>query len=103
MRLSGSGFTGNGCVGQVASPGTSLCGTGRSSIPKIGSPVTRSKMKSSDILVITATAGTVRPFRRTSMSVGAAGMSQSQMSWCTSCWNHFNCPVFASSATTELP
>ena len=45
LRASGAGFTGNGCVGQVFSPGTALCGTGRSSMPKIGSPVTRSKMK----------------------------------------------------------
>ena len=32
LRASGAGFTGNGCVGHVASPGTVLCGTGRSSI-----------------------------------------------------------------------
>ena len=30
-RASGGGFTGNGCVGHVASPGISLCGTGPSS------------------------------------------------------------------------
>ena len=40
-RASGGGFTGNGCVGDVASPGTSLDGTGRSSTPKMGSPVRR--------------------------------------------------------------
>ena len=56
MRPSGAGFTGNGCVGHDDSPGTLLFGTGRSSRPKIGSPVTRSKMKSSDIFVTTATA-----------------------------------------------
>src|SRR3954465_5071810 len=36
---SGGGLTGKGCVGDVHSPGTVVCGTGRSSIPKIGSPV----------------------------------------------------------------
>src|SRR6187549_3114026 len=35
------GLVGNGCVGHECSPGTSLCGTGRSSIGQIGSPVTR--------------------------------------------------------------
>src|SRR6185295_19785406 len=30
LRASGAGFTGNGCVGDDFSPGTSLCGTGRS-------------------------------------------------------------------------
>src|SRR5580698_1000826 len=30
---SGGGFTGNGCVGEVTSPGTAVWGTGRSSIP----------------------------------------------------------------------
>ena len=33
------GFTGNGCVGEYHSPGTSPFGTGRSSTPKIGFPV----------------------------------------------------------------
>ena len=39
----GGGLVGNGCVGQPCSPGTSLAGTGRSSIGQIGSPVTRLK------------------------------------------------------------
>src|SRR5437016_4788093 len=30
---SGGGFTGNGCIFEVTSPGTEVCGTGRSSIP----------------------------------------------------------------------
>jgi hypothetical protein len=75
LRARGAGFTGKGCVGHVDSPGTVLCGTGRSSTPKIGSPVTRSKMKTSAIFVTTATAGIVRPSRFTSTSVGAAGTS----------------------------
>ncbi len=35
-------MVGNGCVGQLFSPGIPLIGTGRSSIGQIGSPVTRS-------------------------------------------------------------
>ena len=46
------GLSGNGCVGHVASPGTSLCGTGRSSTPNSGSPVSRLKMKSRLIFVV---------------------------------------------------
>ena len=41
-RSYGGGFVGNGCVGDVHSPGTSDAGTGRSSIGQSGSPVTRS-------------------------------------------------------------
>ncbi len=33
--------TGNGCVGDAASPGTSLFGTGRSSTGNTGTPVSR--------------------------------------------------------------
>ena len=40
----GGGFTENGCVGNAASPGTSLFATGRSSTPKIGFPVSRLRM-----------------------------------------------------------
>ena len=64
LRASGGGFSGNGCVGEVFSPGTVLCGTGRSSMPNIGSPVTRSKMNSRPILLICATAGIVLPSSR---------------------------------------
>ena len=42
---SGRGRTGKGCVGDAISPATSLFGTGRSSTPKIGSPVSRLRMK----------------------------------------------------------
>jgi hypothetical protein len=42
-RSNAGGLVGNGCVAAVRSPGTSLCGTGRSTIGQIGSPVTRSK------------------------------------------------------------
>ena len=40
--LNGGTTVGNGCVGQLFSPGMPLIGTGRSSIGQIGSPVTRS-------------------------------------------------------------
>ena len=41
MMLEGGGFSGNGCVGHAASPGASNRGTGRSSMPNSGSPVSR--------------------------------------------------------------
>jgi hypothetical protein len=41
-RLSGPGRTGNGCVGEYHSVGTSPFGTGRSSTGISGLPVTRS-------------------------------------------------------------
>src|SRR5580693_8526149 len=40
-RAKGGGLVGKGCVGQDSSPGTSDCGTLRSSIGQRGSPVTR--------------------------------------------------------------
>ena len=42
-------------------------------MPKIGSPVSRLKMNSSAIFVCCATAGIVRPPRRTSMRIGRRG------------------------------
>src|SRR5438094_5623204 len=42
-RASGGGLTGNGCVGDETSPDTIDCGTGRSSTPKTGLPVSRSR------------------------------------------------------------
>src|SRR5262245_41807248 len=41
-RANGGGIVGIGCVGDVTSPGTSVCGTDFSSIGQIGLPVTRS-------------------------------------------------------------
>ena len=41
-RANGGGFEGMGCVGDETSPGTSLFGTGRSSIGHSGFPVRRS-------------------------------------------------------------
>src|ERR1039458_517463 len=72
---SGGGFTGNGCVFEVTSPGTDVWGTGRSSIPYTGSPVTRSNTNNKAILVISATAGMTRPPRRISNSAGGAARS----------------------------
>ena len=54
---------------------TSLCGTGRSSMPQTGSPLVRSSTNSKPILVICATAGIVLPSFTTSTSVGAAPRS----------------------------
>ena len=42
LREYAGGFVGNGRVGDVFSPGTSDCGTGRSSIGQTGTPVVRS-------------------------------------------------------------
>src|SRR5439155_17683484 len=50
------GLVGNGCVGDVFSPGTVDCSTGRSSIGHTGWPVTRSKTYSQPILCGNATA-----------------------------------------------
>ena len=41
-RVKGGGFVGKGCVSAARSPFTPPCGTRRSSIGKIGSPVSRS-------------------------------------------------------------
>src|SRR3954454_12794598 len=75
LRASGGGFNGNGCVGQLFSPGTSLAGTGLSSAPKIGMPVILFKIKRSPILVVSATAGMVWPFRIRVSNVGGAATS----------------------------
>ena len=54
----GGGVVGNGCVGHACSPGTSLAGTGRSSIGQIGSPVTRSNTYRNPVLLACATTST---------------------------------------------
>src|SRR3954466_14403254 len=56
-RARGGGFIGKGCVGQDSSPGTWLFRTGRSSPPHTGLPVSRSRIKSKPIFVISAIAG----------------------------------------------
>ena len=62
--VNAGGLVGNGCVGEVSSPGTSLCGTGRSSIGQTGSPVTRSKTKAKPCLVSCTTASIFLPLDR---------------------------------------
>src|SRR5665213_245569 len=75
LRASGGGFTGMGCVGELCSSGTSLFGTGRSSTPNTGLPVTRSRMYMYPDLVVCARIGTFLPFTVTSISSGAGGRS----------------------------
>ena len=48
---SGGGQLGKGWVGDVYSPGTVVWGTGRSTTGKIGSPVSRCRMKRFPIFV----------------------------------------------------
>src|SRR6185503_2279911 len=55
-RANAGGFVGNGCVGEENSPGTSDCGTLRSSMGQSGSPVLRLKTKRKPCLVACATA-----------------------------------------------
>src|SRR5262249_11321060 len=75
------GLVGNGCVGDVFSPGTSDCGTGRSSIGQTGSPVTRSKTYVKPCFVTWATVLIDLPATVTSRRTGAEAVSKSQMSW----------------------
>ena len=80
-REMGGGFVGKGCVGQASSPGTSLFGTGRSSMGHNGSPVTRLNTKSSPDFEGTATISTILPLCRTVTSFGSVHRSRSQRSW----------------------
>jgi len=73
-----------GWVGDVFSPGTSDCGTGRSGIGQIGTPVTRSSTYAHACFVSCATTLRGFPSTTTSARIGAAGMSKFQMGWCTS-------------------
>src|ERR1019366_6292764 len=61
---SGLGRIGNGCVEEVFSRGTSLAGAGRSSTPKIGSPVSRFSRNRFPVFDPTAIAGISLPSRR---------------------------------------
>ena len=80
-RSNAGGLVTNGCVGLVFSPGTSDCGTGRSSIGQIGCPVTRSNMYTQACLVGCAIALIGLPLTVMSTRIGAHGMSMSQMPW----------------------
>jgi hypothetical protein len=77
LRVMGSGLTGNGWVGHAASPSASVGGTGRSSMPKMGSPVSRFRKKRYPIFVICTIAGMRCPLRFTSANIGGAFRSQS--------------------------
>ena len=67
-----SEIVGNGCVGELCSPGTSVWGTARSSTGKSGAPVRRFSTNTWPILVLMTTAG-VPSFHVT--SVGCAATS----------------------------
>jgi hypothetical protein len=71
----GGGLVGNGCVGHACSPGTSLCGTARSSIGHNGSPVTRLNTYRKPVFPAWATASTRRPLCCTVISCGAETLS----------------------------
>ena len=76
-RSNGAGLVGKGCVGLVFSPGTFDCGTGRSSIGQIGSPVSRFSTNRNACLVGCASALTVAAVHVMSNRIGAHGRSQS--------------------------
>src|SRR3954470_17572446 len=61
LREYAGGLVGNGCVGEVLSPGTWVCCAGRSSIGHTGCPLMRSNTYSRPCLVACATAFTGRP------------------------------------------
>src|SRR5579872_151944 len=75
------GLVGNGCFGAYHSPGTSPCGTGRSSMGQMGSPFSRLKTYKNACFVGCATALMILPFTVMSTSIGAQGMSISQRPW----------------------
>src|SRR5262245_49679134 len=74
-ETNGGGCEGKGCVGEECSPGTSLCGTGRSTIGQIGLPVSRSKTYRNPFLPACATTSTLLPFCLIVVSCGAAAKS----------------------------
>ena len=69
-RSNGGGLVGNGCVGDVCSPGVFDCGTGRSSIGHTGCPVTRSKTNANACFVSWTTALIRRPSTVMSARIG---------------------------------
>src|SRR5262249_62392072 len=83
---------GNGCVGDVFSPGTSDCGTGLSSIGHTGCPVTRSNTYSHPSLLGDATALIGLPFTLMSSSSAADELSKFQIGWCTNWKCHLRWP-----------
>ncbi len=71
----GGGATGNGRVGESHSPGPPVCGTGRSSTGRNGSPVSRFRTKTKPIFVTWATTSCSAPSRQTEYRPGCAGTS----------------------------
>ena len=69
------GLVGNGCVGDVRSPGTVDCATGRSSIGQTGSPVARSNTYVNACLLTMATALIGRPSTLMSTRFGVEAKS----------------------------
>src|ERR1039457_5929488 len=72
-RENGGGFTGNGCVGDVFSSGTSEAGTGRSSTGQSGFPVSRSNTQTKPCLVTCATTSVFLPAWRKGNRFGGVG------------------------------
>ena len=71
-RANGAGLVGNGCVGQVCSPGTALFSIARSSMGHSGVPVSRSNTNRKPCLAASATASIALPSCLTVTSCGAA-------------------------------
>ena len=67
--------TEKGWVADVDSPGTSLCGTGRSSTRVSGTPVSRSSTNRKPLFVAKTSAGRVVPCRSKSTRLGPDGRS----------------------------
>ena len=105
IRASGGGLSGKGCVGHNSSPGVSLFGTGRSSTPKMGWPVSRLRINSKPIFVICASAGIVLPSCFTSINAGGA-LRRAQIVVPDVVMNHLVIPAqltgAASSASTQF-
>jgi len=71
-RAKAGGLVGNGCVGDDTSPGTSLLGTGRSSMGHSGLPLTRSNTYRNPVFPACATMSTFLPSCFTVSSLGDA-------------------------------
>ncbi len=74
-RPIGAGRTGIGWVLEATSPSTSDAGCGTSLTSNSGLPVLRSKMKTKPALLLTVTASTARPLRRTVCRIGGVAKS----------------------------
>ena len=79
-RSNAGGLVGNGCVGEVFSPGTFDCGTGRSSIGHTGLPLVRSSTNRNPFLFGCITALILRPSTVMSPSIAGPTLSYSQRS-----------------------